>query len=536
MPDFSFLKKLFAEGISKAKFVEEYSRVFANSNEQTKSDMSIFGDNSEVIAGNLFDMLNTNKSTDGKEDILDLEEINRFANLSTADGENNMTEADMNALLLAYSNKIKKENPIDTPEKMYQNAMSKPGFNGDSARSYLTVLHFQISDLESLITYRKTTSDSLVTRYNEELNNLVQEDGTVSSKLKSKYQKETNNLNVLIRQKAQFEAEIKRKEQDIVKVNNECKNLEENIKYAKENEKDFSSYSEELSEAQSKLSKLNNSLSSLKNKYSEVASAISNSNKKLETLKKEMSFQSYELQAKMYQIQQKIEFEKTSCKQDVENYNSQKASFESAQTYAISQIQSQAQANTNAESVGNGDDTYVYDEANYDADAIAQLEQKWAKKAKKNGLDHKFFVKVTAIAKDLKCSPDDLLAVMNSESGINASARNPHGGATGLIQFMPSTAKGLGTTTDNLKNMSAYDQLDYVAKYMKNTKRTAGMGNQSMSAADVYSLIFLPGRANRDILTSSNEVYYKWNTGLDIDGDGNISKADLNRRIKKFSA
>ena len=76
MPDFSFLKKLFAEGISKAKFIEEYSRAVKTTNEKVYT--SIFGDNTEVIAGGLFDMLNTNKSTDGKEDVLDLEEINHY--------------------------------------------------------------------------------------------------------------------------------------------------------------------------------------------------------------------------------------------------------------------------------------------------------------------------------------------------------------------------------------------------------------------------------------------------------------------------
>ena len=38
-------------------------------------------------------------------------------------------------------------------------------------------------------------------------------------------------------------------------------------------------------------------------------------------------------------------------------------------------------------------------------------------------------------------------------------------GATGLIQFLPSTARGLGTTTDALAGMSSVEQLNYVEKY-----------------------------------------------------------------------
>lgn len=41
----------------------------------------------------------------------------------------------------------------------------------------------------------------------------------------------------------------------------------------------------------------------------------------------------------------------------------------------------------------------------------------------------------------------------------------PGSGAIGLIQFMPSTAKGLGTSTSALKQMTAVDQLAYVEKY-----------------------------------------------------------------------
>jgi len=37
-------------------------------------------------------------------------------------------------------------------------------------------------------------------------------------------------------------------------------------------------------------------------------------------------------------------------------------------------------------------------------------------------------------------------------------------GATGLIQFMPDTAKRLGTSTEALRKMGAINQLDYVFK------------------------------------------------------------------------
>ena len=65
-----------------------------------------------------------------------------------------------------------------------------------------------------------------------------------------------------------------------------------------------------------------------------------------------------------------------------------------------------------------------------------------------------FIAKVKSISAKLLIEPDWLMAVMYKESGINEKAVNPNGGATGLIQFMPTTAKSLGTTTAALRAMS----------------------------------------------------------------------------------
>ena len=84
--------------------------------------------------------------------------------------------------------------------------------------------------------------------------------------------------------------------------------------------------------------------------------------------------------------------------------------------------------------------------------------------------------KLEQIAKNNEFSVEDLLAVIEKESGFDHTIQNTTGEkptyATGLIQFMPDTAKGLGTTTDALKSMSVLDQLDYVDKYFqKNHKK-----------------------------------------------------------------
>lgn len=72
-----------------------------------------------------------------------------------------------------------------------------------------------------------------------------------------------------------------------------------------------------------------------------------------------------------------------------------------------------------------------------------------------------------------------------AESGLNPRVQNTLG-ATGLIQFMPLTAKSLGTTTQELRKMSAIDQLLFVEKFYKPAM------NQIYSYAEFRLYAFFP--------------------------------------------
>jgi len=142
--------------------------------------------------------------------------------------------------------------------------------------------------------------------------------------------------------------------------------------------------------------------------------------------------------------------------------------------------------------------------------------------------DKEFEIELNRVSEKFGIDPKDLLAVMQGESGLNPQARNPHGGATGLIQFMPATAKSLGTTTDELYGMSRAEQMKYVEKFFDKVKLPYGA-----SGGMIYAHVFLPGRAKKsDILTTSDENYYKANAKTDVDGDGDIDIADLDTRIR----
>lgn len=144
-----------------------------------------------------------------------------------------------------------------------------------------------------------------------------------------------------------------------------------------------------------------------------------------------------------------------------------------------------------------------------------------------------FRERVWWIADTLGLNPDDLMACMAWESGetFSPSVKNAAGsGATGLIQFMPSTAKQLGTTTAKLAAMSAEDQLNFVYKYFKPyTGRLNNLG-------DIYMAILWPkavGKPDSYVLwdRASMPTTFRQNAGLDSNKDARITRAECLGKI-----
>ena len=112
-----------------------------------------------------------------------------------------------------------------------------------------------------------------------------------------------------------------------------------------------------------------------------------------------------------------------------------------------------------------------------------------------------FLAKVADIAAKLGIDPNWLMIVMKMESGINPAAYNKNGGATGLIQFMPATAAGLGTSTGALIAMDNVTQLDYVYKYYR------PYAGRLFSVTDLYIVTFFPvalGKPDSYVLQTSS--------------------------------
>lgn len=131
--------------------------------------------------------------------------------------------------------------------------------------------------------------------------------------------------------------------------------------------------------------------------------------------------------------------------------------------------------------------------------------------------------------------PNNLMAAMGFETGrtFSASVKNAAGsGATGLIQFMPSTAQDLGTTTAKLAQMTPEDQLNFVYKYFVKVIKARG---PVVSLEDTYMAILLPsavGKPNSHALFTGNGVSYRQNSGLDTNKDGTVTKYEAAAKVR----
>jgi hypothetical protein len=148
-----------------------------------------------------------------------------------------------------------------------------------------------------------------------------------------------------------------------------------------------------------------------------------------------------------------------------------------------------------------------------------------------------FRTRLRAVCANLGVDPSFLMACMAFETGrsFSPSVRNAAGsGAVGLIQFMPTTAQALGTTTDRLAALSAVKQLDFVEKYFLPRK------GKLLSLEDVYMAILWPAAIGKPLThvlfrkdDPLNPRRYIQNAGLDYNRDGVVTKSEAAARVRR---
>lgn len=152
----------------------------------------------------------------------------------------------------------------------------------------------------------------------------------------------------------------------------------------------------------------------------------------------------------------------------------------------------------------------------------------WGKK-----VSPEFRAKVRLIAQDLGVQADHQMAIIAFESArtFSPSVKNMAGsGATGLIQFMPKTAIGLGTTVDRLAAMSAIEQLEWVHKYFLPYK------GRMKTLSDMYMAVLWPaavGKPDDYVLfdRKTRPTAYRQNAGLDTNKNGQITKFEAAAKV-----
>jgi transglycosylase-like protein with SLT domain len=166
-------------------------------------------------------------------------------------------------------------------------------------------------------------------------------------------------------------------------------------------------------------------------------------------------------------------------------------------------------------------------QSEFEVPKIDDMELAWGKKVSKD-----FKEKVVTISARLGVDPNHLMAAMAFESGrsFRPNIQNPYSKATGLIQFMPTTAKSLGTSIEALKRMSAVRQLDFVEKYF------SPYIGRLKDLDDLYMAILWPRAVAKPasyVLFAAPTKAYKFNKGLDTNVDGAVTKAEAAMRVRE---
>ena len=151
-----------------------------------------------------------------------------------------------------------------------------------------------------------------------------------------------------------------------------------------------------------------------------------------------------------------------------------------------------------------------------------------------------FMPALSNAVKSLGINVQDILSVIQHESGFNPAARNPFTGAAGLIQFMPRTAKSLGTSVEEIRTMSGTEQVPLIQKYFSPYK------GKLNSVEDLYMATFLPAALDLNdnfkvgIRGSTNKIWnleqgklYSQNRVFDADNKGYYTVGDIKNRIRR---
>ena len=155
-----------------------------------------------------------------------------------------------------------------------------------------------------------------------------------------------------------------------------------------------------------------------------------------------------------------------------------------------------------------------------------------------------FYQKLQSVAAACGASPADMLAIMLSESGVNAGATNYFLNAdgtrnmselqgVGLIGFTSVVANHFGTNLETISSMSDIQQLSLVQKYYQTVNQGGTYPNSGALYVANFACSNLPyvNDPNHVIFSKAADGQnYLQNTGLDVGNKGYITIGDMTTR------
>lgn len=139
--------------------------------------------------------------------------------------------------------------------------------------------------------------------------------------------------------------------------------------------------------------------------------------------------------------------------------------------------------------------------------------------------DPEFNTALEKLSKQYGINKDWVNRLIQLESGGDTTAKNKSGSASGIIQMIDSTARGVGTTAEDLRKMTATEQLPFAFKYWDKYK---GKINQP---TDLYIANMYPKALGKPDDYKLEGNVYAGNKALDKDKKGYITVKDIRKHF-----
>lgn len=347
------LQNLFKSGLTREQFLARYAEMkqFAEQNSS-----SIFNENMENSVAQIFDILNTSGET------LDDSEIANLINMSEEDGEGVLSEADLKVLYQKIASNISSQNPIQSPEEMYNNAMR--GVDSVYSSTYVQDLSSQIGILHQLKALRQMNSSALVANYKSQIDDCILKSNNLSNDFKTQYKNKSDEVSKLQKDLDKNNAELERLAQEKHELEQERQQITQELESfdPAEEEDKIALRKNELSSIDKRLAGVNDSISVLTSTQQKNKVKIVKSKSELNALTEEAERKDSALSAEIKNYKSRIRDEEDSLKNDLDDYEAKIDALTKAQAYAVEKIKEQEQYDADDSDFHKNDNLMSFDE------------------------------------------------------------------------------------------------------------------------------------------------------------------------------